>query len=225
MSEQISYIGHRQRLKEKFLKSSLGTLADYEVLEMLLFYAIPRKNVKPIAKFLLKKYTNIGSLVSVQETELREQKISESTIILFKLIKEITIGINKEQLLDKPVINSWGLLIDYIRSNIGYYKTECLHIMYLNHKNILITDDTEQHGTINAVSIYPREILKKAILHNASSVVLVHNHPSGITEPSKSDILLTQQLQKTLEPLNITLLDHIIISSHSYFSFKKHHLI
>jgi DNA repair protein RadC len=174
---------------------------------------------------LLKKYHNIGTIVNIPTKELRDNGITESTSTLLRLIKEITSIINKEQLLDRPIINSWKLVIDYIRSNIGYDKTECLHIMYLNHKNILIADETEKHGTINSVSIYPREILKKAILHNASSIVVVHNHPSGITEPSQADISLTKQLEKALEPIKISLIDHIIISSNSYFSFKKHGIL
>jgi DNA repair protein RadC len=218
-------IGHRQRLKDKLLRSNIGSLADYEILEILLFYSIPRKDVKPLAKHLLHKYNNLGSIISLTDRELREQKITESTIVLLKLLKDLISRINKEQLLDKPIINSWHLLVDYVRANIGYKKTECLNVMYLNHKNILIAEETEEHGTVNSVSVYPREILKKAILYNASSIVLVHNHPSGITEPSKSDIILTKQLVSTLEPLNISLIDHIIISSNSYYSFKKHGII
>ncbi len=225
MSDYNLHIGHRKRLKEKLIRSNIGSLADYEILEILLFYSIPRKDVKPLAKSLLKKYHNIGTIVTIPTNELKENGITESTITLFRLIKEINSSINKEQLLDKPIINSWKILIDYIRSNIGYDKTECLHIMYLNHKNILIADETEKHGTINSVSIYPREILKKIILYNASSIVVVHNHPSGITEPSQADITLTKQLEKALEPLKISLIDHIIISSNSYFSFKKHGII
>lgn len=219
------YLGHRQRLKEQLLRSNLGSLADYEILEILLFFSIPRKDVKPLAKQLLNKNKNLGSIINLTDTELREQKVTESTITLFRLIKDITNRINKEQLLDKPIINSWNLLIDYVRTNIGYKNTECLNIIYLNHKHILIAEEIEEHGTVNSVSVYPREILKKAILYNASSIVLVHNHPSGITEPSKSDITLTKHLVSTLEPLNISLIDHIIISRNSYYSFKKHNII
>lgn len=225
MNDTKLYIGHRQRLKQQLLRSNIGVFHDYEILEALLFYSIPRKDVKPLAKSLLKKYHNIGSLINLSSMELKKNNLSESTIVLFKLLKEVTNEINKEKVMKKPVINSWSLLIDYIRSNIGYDNTECLNILYLNHKNILIVDETEKHGTINSVSIYPREILKKAVLHNASSIVVVHNHPSGITDPSKSDIQLTLDLQKILEPLKITLIDHIIISSSSYFSFKKHEII
>jgi DNA repair protein RadC len=225
MSDINYHIGHRNRQKEKLLRSNIGTFADYEILEMLLFYSIPRKDVKPLAKSLLNQYRNLGSILNLHDQELKDVKLTKSTIVLLRLLKEITNRINKEQLLDKPVINSWPLLINYIRANIGYNKTECLHIMYLNHKNILIADETEKHGTINSVSIYPREILKKAILHNASSIVIVHNHPSGITEPSKADIDLTLKIKEVLDPLNINLIDHLIISSNSYYSFKKHSII
>ena len=225
MSDIRSYIGHRKRQKQKLLGSNSDILADYEILETLLFYSIPRKDVKPLAKSLLNKFHNLGSIINMSTQELKENSISDSTIILLKLVKEITNRINKEQLLDRPIINSWPLLINYIRTNIGYNKTECTNVIYLNHKNILIADETEKHGTINSVSIYPREILKKAILHNASSIIMVHNHPSGITEPSKADIELTLKIKNVLEPVNITLIDHLIISSNSYYSFKKNRII
>ena len=215
-------VGHRARLKDKLLKSD-ENLPDYEILELLLFNAIPRKDVKPLAKSLLHKYQTIGKIINLPLTEL--SSLPKAIHVLFKLMQATIARVNKEQIIANPVINNWNSLLTYIRTNIGYKNTECLKILFLNHKNILITEETIEYGTINSVAIYPREILKKAIFHNASSIVLAHNHPSGITTPSASDISMTQQVKEVLAPLNISLVDHIIISSNSHYSFKQNNLI
>jgi DNA repair protein RadC len=218
--------GHRERQKEKLLRSKIGTLHDYEILELLLFNSIPRKDVKPVAKKLIQEFGSIGKIINTPPSKLiQTQNIGNSTIILFRILQEVISDVTKEQILKKPIIKSWDKLIEYIRANIGYSNTEKLHTLYLNHKNILITDKLHDHGTVNTVSIYPREIVKSALFHDASSVIIVHNHPSGVTEPSKSDLTLTKAVQEALGTINVKLLDHLIVSSNSYFSFKTHDLI
>ncbi len=215
-------VGHRARLKDKLLKSH-ENLLDYEILELLLFNAIPRKDVKPLAKALLHQYKSIGKIINLPITEL--SALPKSAHVLFKLLQVTILRVSKEQIINNPIINNWNSLITYLRNNIGYKNTECLKIIFLNQKNILITEETIEYGTINSIAIYPREILKQAIFHNASSIVLAHNHPSGITTPSASDITMTQQLKEVLAPLNISLVDHIIISSNSHYSFKQNNII
>ncbi len=219
-------IGHRQRLKDKLIRSDMSNLHDYEILELLLFYSIPRKDVKPIAKNLLSEFGSIGKILSTPSEKLSKTiGLGQTTIILFKVVREIINNVTKEQIMKRPIIKSWDKLIEYVRSNIGYKNTENLHTLYLNHKNILIADKVYDHGTVNTVSIYPREIVKFALFHDASSIILVHNHPSGVTEPSKADLALTKAAQEALNTINVTLLDHIIISSNSYFSFKRNNLL
>ena len=218
--------GHRERLKEKLLRSKIGTLHDYEILELVLFNSIPRKDVKPIAKKLIQEFGNLGKIINTPPSKLTQiPGVGDSTIKLFRILQEVISSVTKEQILKRPIIKSWDKLIEYVRANIGYSNTENLHTLYLNHKNILIADKLHDHGTVSTVSIYPREIVKSALFHDASSVIIVHNHPSGITEPSKSDLTLTQAVQDALGTINVKLLDHIIISSNSYFSFKTHDLI
>lgn len=218
--------GHRNRLKNKLLRSQVGMLDDYEIVELLLFNSIPRKDTKPLAKQLLQHCTSIGQVINMPRYRLEEIKgIGASTIALFKLIQEVIARVNKEQLINKPMITSQDNLITYLRSAIGYSTTECFCTLYLDNKHSLIIDKLYDHGTVNAISVYPREIVKDAVYHDASSVILVHNHPSGITNPSEVDLILTRAVQEALNTISVKLTDHIIISSNSYFSFRKHALI
>lgn len=217
--------GHRLRVKNKFLKTKPGILQDYEILELLLFYSIPRKDVKPLAKTLLKQFGNLGNLINCPTPKLAKiTGTGQTTIILLKLIKEILFIINKEQIVKKPILNSWEKLISYLRANIGYSSTENMKVLYLNTKNILLGEELYDLGTINRICIYPREILKAALYFEANGVILVHNHPSGITTPSKQDINFTTAIKNTLQVLDITLIDHVIISANSEFSFKSNAL-
>jgi len=219
-------VGHRDRAKEKFIKSKASPLNDYELIELALFYSIPRKDVKPLAKKLLKQFGSVGNVIHAPLQKLEQiSGIGKSTTVLFKLLQSIIREVTKEQISGKPVIGSWDKLITYLRANIGYKTTENFHALFLNSKNILIEDETHDYGTVNSIGVYPREIVKSALYHDAISVILVHNHPSGVTKPSKSDIILTDSILKALTSVGITLIDHVIISSNSYFSFKANKLL
>jgi DNA repair protein RadC len=226
MELEESVLGHRSRAKSRLAKAKTGSLEDYELLEIALFYSIPRKDVKILAKTLLKEFGSLGNIINATPHKLQRFKgIGESSITLFRLFQEVIKRTTKEELSERPIIASFDKLINYIRSNIGYKTTESLHTIYLNSKHILIADEVQDYGTVNSVGVYPREIAKAALYHDASSIVLVHNHPSGITKPSQADITLTDKVLEALTPLNITLLDHIIISRSSYFSFKANKLL
>lgn len=219
-------VGHRGRAKERLIKSKSSTLSDYELVELMLFHSIPRKDVKPLAKKLLNHFGNIGNIVNASTQQLEQiYGIGKSTIVLLKLFQSIIQEVTKEQILNRPVIGSWDKLITYLRANIGYKTTENLHTLFLNSKNILITEESHDYGTVNSIGVYPREIVKSALYYDASSVILVHNHPSGITKPSQSDIKLTELILNALTAVGITLIDHVIISSNSYFSFKANKLL
>lgn len=218
--------GRRKRLRKRLIESQLGKLYDYEILELFLYLSIPRKDTKPLAKQLLKKFGSIGKLINADAPDIRNvDGVGESTIANLYLLKEITFRANKEAILSKPIISSKNDLINYLRSSIGNGSIERVHILYLNNKNRLIGDEILDYGTTNRVAIYPREIVKKAIFLNASAVILAHNHPSGNTKPSQSDIDQTNELQLALEAVDVVLHDHVIISSNSYFSFKTNDLL
>jgi DNA repair protein RadC len=218
--------GHRSRAKEKLIKSKNGSLYDYEILELLLFHSIPRKDVKPLAKKLIQAFGNLGNVIYASPEKLSLiPELGNSTFVLFKLLQETLQRVTKEQLSKKTIIGSWDQLITYARTSIGYRSTENLHILFLNSKNIMITDEVHEHGSTNSISIYPREIVKSALYHDASSIILIHNHPSGITKPSKADISITTEIQQALISINVSVIDHVIISSNSYFSFKANGLL
>lgn len=227
MSSQKELVsGHRARAKEKLLKSKSNSLYDYEILELLLFNSIPRKDVKPLAKKLIQTFGSLGkTLYASPENLSLIPGISKSTIALFRLMQETLKRVTKEQLSENTLIGSWDQLIAYARTSIGYKATENLHILYLNAKNFLITDEIHDHGSTNSISIYPREVAKSALYHDASSVILIHNHPSGVTKPSKADISITNDIQKALISINVSVIDHVIISSNSYYSFKANGLL
>lgn len=218
--------GHRARAKERLLKSKSNSLNDYEILELILFNSIPRKDVKPLAKDLIKRFGSLGKVLYASPENLSLiPEIGNATIALFKLMQQVLQRVTQEQLLKKPIVGSWDQLITYARTSIGYKTKENLHILYLNTKNMLITDEVHEHGSTNSISIYPREIAKSALYYDASSVILIHNHPSGVTKPSDSDLSITKDIQKALLSINVSVIDHVIISSTSYFSFKAHGLL
>ena len=219
---------HRQRLKERFSKSSIRTLADYEILEMLLFYIIPVRDTKPLAKLLLKKFGSLIGVVNAEPTQLAGIKgIGQSVVIYLKLLKDFFSRLHISNNSEKKVhvLNNWNSVINYCNLTMGFQKTESFKILYLNSKNILINEEVIDYGTVDRIAIHPREIVKNALIHCASAVILVHNHPSGEVAPSKQDIELTNTIVSGLKAVNITVHDHIIVSHNDYYSFKTNDLI
>ncbi len=220
------YIGHRKRLREKLLASKLGSLPDYEILELLLMIARPRIDVKPIAKSLLKKYDNLANLVAKDPHELSEEKnIGEAAITMFRVINEVVARVLSEDMKSKPLIESWKSLIDYCRATMAHISTEKFRILYLNSKNRLIADDLHEVGTVDHTPVYPREIAKRALLLNSSAVIIVHNHPSGDFNPSKADIEVTKKVVDALATVNVMLHDHVIVSKTGHYSFRTNGLV
>ncbi len=220
------YIGHRQRLKEKLLTNGANTLADYELLELVLSIAIPRKDVKPLAKELISKFKTFGGVITAKPTELSQIKgIGDTTIATLKIIEASQIKILKDKIEETSIISNWSELIDYCKLNIGNKDTEEFHILYLNTKCHLIKDETHSTGTINSSSVYTREIIKRVLELGATSIILVHNHPTGDSTPSKADISITQKIIKALETIDVSVHDHLIVSKGNYTSFKMLGLI
>lgn len=214
--------GHRDRLRARFLKTGVEGVADYEVLELLLFSAIPRKDVKPLAKDLIKTFGSFSSVMSAEPHELAKVKgVSDNTAVLIKTVQASMRLMLKEQLMDRPVLSSWQALLDYLHLSMAYEKNEHFRVLFLNRRNELILDEVQQEGTVDHTPVYPREIVKRALELGATAIILVHNHPSGDPEPSTSDIQMTREIVKAAAALEVTVHDHLIIARTGYSSFKS----
>ena len=219
-------IGHRKRIRGRLLNSKPGTMLDYEILEILLCMAISRQDTKMLAKELMLKYGSFAKVISAESESLLAIKgVGDSVLSCFQLIKEGAIRLAKDEFIDKPIISSWQSLLNYCRALIGHLKKEVFLVLYLNNRNELIDEDLQDYGTVDQVSVYPREIAKRALFLNASAIILVHNHPSGDAKASKSDIEVTKHISTALLPFKIRIHDHVIISDKSFFSFKSEGLL
>jgi DNA repair protein RadC len=222
----LANAGHRDRIRERFLKSKKGSLSDEELLEMILFWSIPRKDVKPLAKILINSFGNIAGIFNASNEKLSAiGKLSKNTIVNILLVKEILDKILHGQIIQKNILSSWSSLIDYLKVSMGSSKTEEFRILFLNKKNILIADEIQPYGTVDQTPIYPREVIKKALFYEASAIILVHNHPSGNPRPSNADISVTRQIMEACRTINITIHDHVIVTSDEIYSFKSNLLL
>jgi DNA repair protein RadC len=218
--------GHRKRLRQRFMETNGQGVADYELLEMLLFAAHPRGDVKPLAKKLIKSFGSFAKVLqaSPQDLEIIEG-IGESAIVAIKVAEESSRRVLKDKAKQGSVISSWTALLDYCRLNMASKKIEEFHVLFLNHKNEIIKDEVLQKGTIDHTPVYPREIVKRALELHASSLILAHNHPSGDPTPSKADIELTKKIVESARVLNISVHDHLIIGRYGQYSFKSNGLL
>lgn len=224
--ESAHYLGHRQRTRQRFLKSGGEHFADYELLELLLFGARPRGDVKPLAKRLLKHFGDFKSVLCADPNELRKvEDVGEAVVCLLKSVEESAQRLIKAPEQEKPVIQSWTALLDYCRIAMGNNKVEEFRILFLNHKNKLIKDEVQQRGTVNHTPVYPREVIKRALELGASSIIIAHNHPSGDPTPSKADIDMTKKIIEAAKAVNIAVHDHLIVCEDSHYSFKSYGLI
>ena len=215
------YSGHRQRLRERFLKAGIDGVQDYELLELILFRAIPRRDVKQLAKKLLAAFGSFADVIDADPTRLAEiAGLGEAAITEIKIIAAAALKLSQDNVLQRHVISSWDDLLAYCRAAIGYKKTEQFRILFLDNKNILIADEQQQTGTVNHTPVYPREVVKRALALEASSLILVHNHPSGDPTPSKADIQMTRQIVDAAAPLGIRIHDHLVIGRGKHISFK-----
>lgn len=223
--EKPHFLGHRERLRERFREKGRTGLAEYEMVEMILYRALPRGDVKPLAKKLLEHFDSFSQLINADRQAILElPNVGERVADELLLIREALTLALRQKLTEKPLLTAWQDLFDYCQQNIGYKSIECLHAFFLNTKNYLILDKLIHEGSINRTSIFPREILRQAINCNASSVVLAHNHPSGHSEPSREDILLTKEIATALKAADIKLHDHIVVAKGSVSSFQQLHL-
>ncbi len=218
------YLGHRKRVRDKFLAGGGKDMADYEFLELLLMMSIPRRDVKPIAKNLIRKFGSFAEVVNADSAELLScEGIKETSLALLKAVKEAALRMQYQTLKasDQPIINSMDIMIDYFRSSMAYADVEQFRIVWLDTKLRLIGEEIQQRGTINSVSLHPREVIKSAINHGAGAIIMVHNHPSGDVTPSRADIEITDKIEAACKAVNIRLIDHLIVSKNSIYSFSQ----
>lgn len=226
MAEKPHYLGHRERLRDRFLSRGPDAIADYELLEMLLFSASPRGDVKPLAKRLFKHFGSFSGVIHAEPERLREvEGIGPAAIAAVKVAEAAAIRMLRDEVMDRPVLSSWQALMDYCLAAMGHLKNEQFRILFLDRKNKLIADEVQQSGTIDHTPVYPREVVKRALEIGASAIILVHNHPSGDPTPSTADIEMTKKLTQAGRLLGITIHDHVIIGRQTYTSFKALTLI
>lgn len=219
------YAGHRDRLKNRFMEAGAEALADYELLELILFRAIPRRDVKPLAKQLIQHFGSFADVISADPARLYEVIHSEGVARELKIIQAAALRLAQSAVLDQPVLSSWTALLEYCHAAMAYEKNEQFRILFLDHKNVLVADERQQRGTVDHTPVYPREVMKRAMNLSASAVILVHNHPSGDPAPSCADIEMTRQIIEAGKPLKVTVHDHVVIGRGKTVSFRQMGLI
>jgi len=225
-AETPHYTGHRDRLRQRFVQSGAEALADYELLELILFMAIPRRDVKPLAKDLIKKFDTLAGVLNAPLSALVEfDGISETAAITLKSVAAAGHRMLKQELINKPLLNNWTRLTDYCRATMGHETKEHFRLLFLNKKNELIADEIQQSGTVDHTPVYPREIVKRALELDATALILCHNHPSGDTTPSNDDIQMTNAVIDVAKAMGIAVHDHIIVSRKGVASFRAMKLI
>jgi len=225
-SDKPHYLGHRQRLRARFLDGGADALPDYELLELVLFAALPRGDVKPLAKSLLARFGTFAEVISAEPADLSEvDGVGDAVVATLKTVQAAALRLGQEQVMNKPVLSSWHQLIDYCRASMAYEKVERFRILYLNRRNVLIADEVQQRGTVDHTPVYPREVVKRALELGATALIMVHNHPSGDPTPSRADIDMTREVMEAGDKLGITLHDHVVVSKSGASSFKTMGLI
>ena len=226
MDDKPHHIGHRKRLRERFMAAGEEALPDYELLELVLCQAIPRGDVKPLAKALLKRFGGFAEVISAEPQRLAEVRgVGEAVIATLKVVQAAAIRLSRNRIMGRPVISSWDALLDYCQASMAYSSTEQFRILFLDRKNALIADEVQQKGTVDHTPVYPREVVKRALELGASALIMVHNHPSGDPTPSGADIDMTRQVIEAGKPLGIAVHDHVVVGKGAYTSFKSLGLI
>lgn len=220
------YTGHRERLRERFRAAGDEAIADYELLELVLFRSIPRQDVKPLAKELLATFGSFAEVIGASEARLKSVKgVGEATVLDFKIVHAASRRIARSGVVKRTVLSSWSAVIDYCRTAMAYEDREQFRVLFLDKKNQMIADEVQQTGTVDHTPVYPREVVKRALELAATAVILVHNHPSGDPTPSRNDITMTKQVIDAAAPLGIAVHDHIIIGRDGHASLKGLQLI
>ena len=214
--------GHRERLRARFLKGGAEAMPDYELLELALFAAIPRRDTKPLAKALLRRFGSFAEVIAAPRERLLEiEGVGMSVANHLKIVEAAAQRLTKTKVMGRPALSSWSALLDYCTAAMARSEKEEFRVLFLDRKNHLIADEVQNRGTVDHTSVYPREIIKRALELGASSIILVHNHPSGDPTPSKADIAMTREVTAAAKALGIALHDHLVIGRGGHASFKS----
>jgi DNA repair protein RadC len=226
MAEQPHHVGHRGRLRQRLMAAGPDALPDYELLELVLFAAQPRRDVKPLAKTLLARFGSFAEVISAPPALLAEvDGVGDNVIATLKVVQAAALRLAQGEVMARPVIGSWQKLMAYCRASMAHEATEHFWVLFLNRRNELIADEVQQKGTVDHTPVYPREVVKRALELGATAVIMVHNHPSGDPTPSPADIEMTREVKDAGERLGIQLHDHVIIGRRGHNSFKTLGLI
>jgi DNA repair protein RadC len=214
--------GHRERLRARFREAGSEALADYELLEMVLFRAIQRADTKPLAKRLIARFGTFAEVINASPQRLAEvEGAGDRVIDEIKLVKAAALRMMQGQILGRQVLASWTAVIEYCRAAQGFEERECFRILFLDKKNQLIADEVQQEGTVDHTPVYVREVLKRALELGATALILVHNHPSGDPTPSRADIDMTRLIVEAAKPLGVIIHDHLIVGRKGHKSLKE----
>jgi DNA repair protein RadC len=221
-TEKPHYLGHRERLRERFANArSEDALADYELLELLLFRLVPRSDTKPIAKALLERFGSLAEILGASSARLQETKgIGAAVALDLKVIAAVAKRMARDQIKGREVLSSWERVLEYCRAAMAFEEREQFRILFLDKKNALIADEVQQTGTVDHTPVYPREVIRRALELSSTAIILVHNHPSGDPTPSRADIEMTKTIVESGRQLGITVHDHIIIGKNGFASMK-----
>lgn len=220
--ERKPYEGHRERLRQRFSKSGFEGMHDYEILELLLAYAIPRRDTKLVAKALIKEFKTIQKVLDAPVEKIKDvEGIGENAALFLKILRETISEYFKEIARDRKTFKALDELVSYLKAVIGGCKNEIVHVLYLNSRNELLNSENLEEGTVSEAVAFPRKVIESALKNNATSVILAHNHPGGLPEPSDNDNILTDAVNKALATVDISLQEHVIISDDGYFSYRK----
>ncbi|MEA2976446.1 MAG: repair protein RadC [Alphaproteobacteria bacterium] len=220
------YYGHRERLRSRFRDAGPDAVTDYELLELVLFRAVPRRDVKPLAKMLIAKFGSFAEVICAPVARLGEVKgLGDAAITEIKVVQAAASRLAQGQVKRRPVLSSWSTVLDYCRTAMAFADKEQFRILFLDKRNQLIADELLQVGTVDHTPVYPREVVKRALELSATAIILVHNHPSGDPTPSRADIQMTQSIVEVARPLGISVHDHIIVGKEGHASFKGLKLI
>ena len=220
------YHGHRERLRTRFREAGAEAVSDYELLELILFRAIPQRDIKPLAKELIAKFGSFAETVAAPPARLAESKgMGEAAITELKIVHAAASRLARGQVRKRPVLSSWSNVLDYCRTAMAFAEKEQFRVLFLDKRNQLIADELQQVGTVDHTPVYPREVVKRALELSSTALILVHNHPSGDPTPSRADIVMTQSIVEVAKPLGISVHDHIIVGKEGHASFKGLKLI
>ena len=220
------YHGHRERLRGRFREAGADALADYELIELVLFRAMPRRDVKPLAKALIARFGSFAEVVAAPPARLAEVPgLGSAAITEIKIVQAAASRFARGRMKRRPVLSSWSSVLDYCRTAMAFADKEQLRVLFLDKRNQLIADEVQQVGTVDHTPVYPREVVKRALELSATAIIIVHNHPSGDPTPSRADIQMTQAIVEIAKPLGISVHDHIIVGKEGHASFKGLKLI